>query len=108
MLAADVEFHGDGGGVASAVQRAVVGCGPVARLMRGIFDRAEKFEVDVSEVSVNGQPGLLFKDCQGAVVSVLSVQVADDKVRALHSIINPDKLHHLGKVSDLARMSKSR
>lgn len=106
MLAADVEFHGDGGGIASAVQRPVVGCGPVARLIRGIFERAAQHGVGISEAVVNGQPGLLFKDSEGALISVWSVQAAEGKVGSVHGVINPDKLQHLGQVSKLARLKK--
>ena len=108
LLAADVEFHGDGGGIASAVQHAVVGSVPVSRLMLGIFRRATQYGLHYSETVVNGQPGLWFQDGEGGVISVMSVHVVDGKVGAIYSVINPDKLQHLGEVSSLAEFRRSR
>ena len=59
MLATEVEFHGDGGGVASAVMHPVIGSDLVARLIHGIFVKARQYEVVFSEATVNGQPGLI-------------------------------------------------
>ena len=106
MLAADVEFHGDGGGVASAVLHPVIGAGAVARLMHGIFVKARQYDLIFSEATVNGQPGLLAKTSAGELISVMALQIVDGKIQALHSVINPDKLMHLGTVSDLARLPK--
>jgi hypothetical protein len=38
------------------------------------------------------------------VISVFSLDVADGVVQAINSVVNPDKLGHLGPVSDLARL----
>ena len=107
MLAADVEFHGDGGGIASAVQHAVIGSVSVSRIMLGIFRRAKQYGLHYSEVVVNGQPGLRFQDDEGGVISVMSLHVVDGTVGAIYSVINPDKLQHLGEVSSLARLRPS-
>jgi RNA polymerase sigma-70 factor (ECF subfamily) len=32
---------------------------------------------------------------------VLAVDIADGRVQTVHSIVNPDKLRHLGPVGDL-------
>ena len=104
MLATDVEFHGDGGGIASAVLHPVVGSNAVARLMHGIFAKARQFDIAVCEATVNGQPGLIAKSSTGELISVMALQIVDGKVRAFHSVINPDKLKHLGAISELARL----
>ena len=36
------------------------------------------------------------------VVNVLVLDIADGLVQAIRSVVNPDKLHHLGPVSDVA------
>jgi hypothetical protein len=44
---------------------------------------------------VNGQPGAQVSDPSGAVLGVLSLQIADGQIQALHNVLNPDKLRHL-------------
>jgi RNA polymerase sigma-70 factor, ECF subfamily len=106
MLAADVEFHGDGGGVATAVLHPVIGNEAVARLMHGIFSKAKLYDITFVEATVNGQPGILAKTSGGELISVMALQIVDGKIQAFHSVINPDKLTHLGQISDLARLRK--
>jgi RNA polymerase sigma-70 factor (ECF subfamily) len=50
---------------------------------------------------VNGQPGGLALDPDGRVISVFTLDIADGTVQAIRSVVNPDKLVHLGPVSDL-------
>jgi RNA polymerase sigma-70 factor (ECF subfamily) len=51
--------------------------------------------------------GLLY-DADGRVVSVLELDVAGGMVQAMHAVVNPDKLGHLGPVSDEARRPERR
>jgi RNA polymerase sigma-70 factor (ECF subfamily) len=51
---------------------------------------------------VNGQPGAIFRDAAGLVAGVMVLDIADGRVHTIRSIVNPDKLRHLGPVSDLA------
>ena len=53
---------------------------------------------------VNGQPGAVTYDAAGRVVNVFALDIADGQVQAIRSVVNPDKLGHLGPVSDLARL----
>jgi RNA polymerase sigma factor (sigma-70 family) len=53
---------------------------------------------------VNGQPGAVAYDAEGRVVSVFALDVADGMVQAIRAVVNPDKLGHIGPVSDLARL----
>ncbi len=53
---------------------------------------------------VNGGPGIITHDGQGKVVSVLSLEVLDGVIQTVRGIVNPDKLQHLGAVSDLLRL----
>jgi RNA polymerase sigma-70 factor (ECF subfamily) len=34
---------------------------------------------------------------------VAGLDIADGQIQAIHSVVNPDKLGHLGPVSDVAR-----
>jgi RNA polymerase sigma-70 factor (ECF subfamily) len=49
---------------------------------------------------VNGQPGVMFLDPDGALLNVVSLDIVDDQIQTLRAVSNPDKLRHLGKVSD--------
>ena len=103
MLAPDVVFHGDGGGKAQAIARPLAGRERVVRLIAGIFRRGRFEGTSLRLAWVNGQPGAVLYDAGGRVVTVVELEIADGVVQALHAVVNPDKLGHLGPVSDLAR-----
>jgi len=103
MLAPDVVFHGDGGGKAQAIARPLAGRERVMRLIAGIFRRGRFEGTSLRLAWVNGQPGAVLYDAEGRVVTVVELEIADRVVQALHAVVNPDKLGHLGPVSDLAR-----
>jgi hypothetical protein len=42
-------------------------------------------------------------DAEERVVSVVGLDVADGVVQAIRAVVNPDKLGHLGAVSEVAR-----
>ena len=50
---------------------------------------------------VNGQPGVIFRGPHGGVFSVMSFEVVDGRVATIRSVVNPDKLGHLGRVESL-------
>jgi RNA polymerase sigma-70 factor, ECF subfamily len=61
----------------------------------------------VSRREVNGQPGALFIDREGRLISVMILDVADGQIQAVSAIINPDKLQHLGPLADLSALTGS-
>jgi RNA polymerase sigma-70 factor (TIGR02957 family) len=105
LLAPDVVMIGDGGGKAAAVATPARGQKRVGRFVLGLLRRGQQLRATGTPVRVNGQSGVLFKDAAGLVLGVMVLDIADGKVQAIRSIINPDKLGHLGPVSDLARIS---
>jgi len=102
LLAPDVVMVGDGGGKAWALAEPLAGAERVARFLFGLYRRAPKMGVHVEPTWVNGQPGGISYDGQGRVVNVFVLDIADGLVQTVRSIVNPDKLHHLGPVSDVA------
>jgi RNA polymerase sigma-70 factor (TIGR02957 family) len=102
MLAPDVVFHGDGGGKAQAVGRPLAGRERVMRLIAGIFRRGRLLDASLRLAWVNGQPGAVLYDAQGRVATVVGLEVADGVIQAVRAVVNPDKLRHLGPVSDIA------
>jgi RNA polymerase sigma-70 factor (ECF subfamily) len=104
LLAPDVVVHGDGGGKAQAIGKPLAGRQPVMRLLVDLLRRARILGVWIRLARVNGQPGAVMYDPEGRVVSVIELDIADGVVQAIHGVVNPDKLGHLGPVSDLARL----
>jgi RNA polymerase sigma-70 factor (ECF subfamily) len=109
MLAPDVMLHGDGGGKAQAIGKPVTGRQHVTQLLIGLFRRGRPLGVYLRLAWVNGQPGAVLYDPAGRVMSVIELEtvLAGDGpgvVQAIHAVVNPDKLGHLGPVSDLARL----
>jgi RNA polymerase sigma factor (sigma-70 family) len=105
LLAPDVVFHGDGGGKAQAIGQPMVGRQRVLRLMGGLFRRARVIGAYARLAWVNGQPGAVSYDAQGRVINVFELDIADGMVQAIRSVVNPDKLRHLGPVSDAALLA---
>ena len=57
---------------------------------------------------VNGDPGLISYDGEGRVINVMALEIGGGYVRGIRSIVNPDKLRHLGPVADLGSLLKRR
>jgi RNA polymerase sigma factor (sigma-70 family) len=104
MLAPDVVLHGDGGGKAQAIGKPVAGRQRVTRLLVVGLRRGRTLGASLRLAWVNGQPGAVMYDAEGRVVGVVELDVADGVVQAIRSVVNPDKLGHLGPVSDVARL----
>jgi len=108
MLAPDVVLHGDGGGKAGAVGKPLGGRQRVMRLLVGLLRRARVLGVSLRLAWVNSQPGAVLYDAEGRVVSVVELDVADGVVQTIRAVVNPDKLGHLGPVSDVARLPEKK
>jgi hypothetical protein len=108
LLAPDVVLHGDGGGKAQAIEQPLAGRERVMRLLVGLLRRGRTMGASLRLAWVNGQPGAVLYDAEGRVVSVLELDVADGVVQTIRAVVNPDKLGHLGPVSDVARVADRR
>jgi RNA polymerase sigma factor (sigma-70 family) len=104
MLAPDVVFHADGGGKAQAIGAPLHGREPVARLLAGLFRRGRSLGTSLRLAWVNSQPGAVGYDAAGLVFTVFELEVANGVVHAIRAVVNPDKLGHIGPVSDVARL----
>ncbi|MGO4341461.1 RNA polymerase sigma-70 factor [Pedococcus sp. 2YAF34] len=101
LLAHDVELRGDGGGKVPALGRSLHGRSRVAHTLANWLHALARFpEVTMSPAEVNGAAGAVFRDGQDRVLGVWALDVADGQVTGIHSIVNPDKLGHLGPVGD--------
>jgi RNA polymerase sigma-70 factor (TIGR02957 family) len=109
LLAHDVALHGDGGGKVRAVVHPIFGRRHVARSVlrfMGVVRGIEGFST--RPVEVNGHPGALGFDGQQRILFALSLDIADGQIQGIRGIVNPDKLRHLGPVSDLMPTPPSR
>jgi RNA polymerase sigma-70 factor (ECF subfamily) len=109
MLAHDVAMHGDGGGKVPALARAVHGRTRVARLLVNWMRAATtRFGLSVQRNEVNGQPGAVFLDADGGLAGVMVLDVAEGQIQGVDSIVNPDKLRHLGPLADVHALLRRR
>jgi len=100
LLAPDVVFMGDGGGVAEAALSPVVGAGRVARLLALGLSRIDA--ASLHQAQVNGYPALILR-VDGEVDTVVAVHVDDGLIRGLYAVRNPAKLAHLERETALRR-----
>ncbi len=100
LLAADVQLIGDGGGKVPQLARDVTGGDSVARLLASALPMLMRVDVTVKPHQVNGQPGAIFRDRDGKVLNIWTLDVLDGQIQTIRSVSNPDKLGHLGPVAD--------
>ena len=98
--------YGDGGGkVPGAWRQPIRGRERVAGLLLGMAETARVKGWRIDPVAVNGQPGARVLARDGRLVSVLSLDLADGVVQTVRSIVNPDKLSHLGPLAERAEIA---
>ena len=107
MLAADAVVVGDGGGKAPQWKTPIVGAERIAKLLAGTGAQIREFGLSLEQRHVNGQPGAVLRTSEGEVAVVWTVEIADGVVQTLRSVINPDKLRHLGPVVDARALLRS-
>jgi RNA polymerase sigma-70 factor (ECF subfamily) len=105
LLASDATLTGDGGGKVPALARTLRGRSRVASAL-ATFARnlASVPGLSMRRVEVNGGPGALFLDPQQRLISVWALDIAQGQIKSISSIVNPDKLAHLGPVGDFASL----
>jgi RNA polymerase sigma-70 factor (TIGR02957 family) len=101
LLAHDVELTGDGGGKAPALAKSLLGRSRVAStVMKWLQLAAQYPQVSMRPVEVNGGPGAIFLDEEDRLLAVWAIEIVDGQITGIRSIVNPDKLAHLGPVGD--------
>jgi len=110
LLTDDVAMVGDGGGQVPpgfAITRSVQGAEAVAKLLASFGKRAV-FPAHMAPCVVNGGPGIVIiadLPVGGGVIAVMSLDVQNGRIAAVHGVVNPEKLRHLvplfGPLADL-------
>jgi RNA polymerase sigma factor (sigma-70 family) len=102
LLAHDVTLHGGG------LPKPLKGRVRVARtLLAGVRTATTRLGgISLREVTVNGQPGAMVFDPSERLIGVLALDIAEGgQIQTVTSVINPDKLTHLGPLADLGPLS---
>jgi len=90
LLDPDATATADGGGLAVTFLHPIEGAEQIARAWVEIASRATASTAFL-ERTVNGQPGLVVEQ-DGVIVSVFAFDVADDRIRRIWAVRNPEKL----------------
>ena len=98
VLAPDVVLTSDGGGLAAAARKPIIGVDRVAALLTLL---ANMPDLVVSTAWFNGMPGARI-DVGGAATAV-SLAVEDGRITRIYAIRNPQKLGRLETVAELRR-----
>jgi RNA polymerase sigma-70 factor (ECF subfamily) len=103
LVSDDAVFVGDGGGRAAALPEPIHGRDRVVHLLRAFANQNKRLNLRFEPALVNAQPGAVVRDLDGLVVTVIALDISGGVVHAVRSIVNPDKIGHLGAVSPLTR-----
>jgi len=91
LLSKDVVLYTDGGGKASAVPNPVYGAEDVARFFMVAPQKLMPKDVVRRFAEINGQPGIVVYH-HSQVFGVLTMDVAEGRIRNIYIVRNPDKL----------------
>ena len=69
-------------------------------MLASIFPWLVRIDVTMEPHEVNGQPGAIFRDRDDKVLCTVTLDVLDGQIQTIRSVINPDKLGHVGPVAD--------
>jgi RNA polymerase sigma-70 factor (ECF subfamily) len=100
LLAADAELVADSGGKAPQWGRGAFGAENVARVLTAFWPWLREVDVTIEQRELNGQPGAIFRDRDGRVLNTWTVDVLDGRIQSIRTVLNPDKLAHVGPVAD--------
>jgi RNA polymerase sigma-70 factor (ECF subfamily) len=101
ILAPDVVFLGDGGGVVQAVTAPVVGADRVARLLAIGLSRIAA-AASMQPAQVNGYPALILR-INGEIDGVIAVRIDDGLITGLYAVRNPEKLSRVERETAVSR-----
>ncbi len=109
LLASEVKLTADGGGKVPALGRTLQGRGRVARAIVGYLTKLAPLmpEISLRPAPVNGAPGAVYIDGEGRLLGVIALEIGDGQIHSVSSVVNPDKLAHLGPVGDYVSLLRS-
>lgn len=97
MLAADVQFHADGGGRRPAALRVVEGLADVMRMHEALARRYVDNPSRLVQVGlINGLPGFVTREADG-LLQTTALEIEDGRITGVFIMRNPDKLGRLAQ-----------
>ncbi len=102
ILAPDVVFMGDGGGIRQAALRPVFGADKVAKVLVLGMDAIARSAMTLHPAHINGYPALVMRE-HGEVDTVLAMRIDDGLITGLYAVRNPEKLSHVERETALRR-----
>jgi RNA polymerase sigma-70 factor (ECF subfamily) len=90
LLTDDVVVWTDGGGNAKAAPKPVLGPWRAARFLIHLA-KTVPVNTQVRDVTLNGQPGLVFED-EGEITTAVVVDVLGGRISGIRVVANPEKL----------------
>lgn len=94
LLAEDVRFYSDGGGIRPAAGRILHGAVEVLRGLSAIFRLRHGTPQMVRTAFVNGLPGFVTREPDG-ILQTTALLIEGEQVKAIYVMRNPDKLRHI-------------
>ncbi|MGW6226258.1 RNA polymerase sigma-70 factor [Cellulosimicrobium cellulans] len=101
VLAPDVVAVADGGGLARAARKPVVGADRVVAFLLGGL-RKTAGALSASAVWLNGAPAVRI-ELDGVLAAAVSVTVEDGRITRFYSVVNPSKLERVDAEAALSR-----
>ena len=101
ILAPDVVFLGDGGGIVQAFRTPVTGKSKVSRLIEIGLTRIPA-SATLEPAQVNGYPALILRR-DGEIDTVIALRLDDGLVTGLYAVRNPEKLSRMEQETALHR-----
>jgi RNA polymerase sigma-70 factor (ECF subfamily) len=94
LLSSDAVLRSDGGGKAPAVPNLVYGPENVARAIIGGMKKLVPNNLTRRIALINGEPGVVAY-LEGRPYAVVTIEVADERIKSVYIVSNPEKLAHL-------------
>jgi RNA polymerase sigma-70 factor (TIGR02957 family) len=101
ILAPDVVFLGDGGGIKQAVPRPILGADKVARALASGWGKVAG-STSWRPAQVNGYPALIVH-LDGELDTVVAVRIEGGLITGIYAVRNPEKLSHMQRENVLSR-----
>jgi hypothetical protein len=104
-----VVLTADGGGKVPALAQSLRGRSRVASTLIDYSVRRAALlgRTEVRPTEINGGPGALYLDPQQRLIAVVALEIAGDRITGIKSIVNPDKLAHLGPTIDFESLLRT-
>src|ERR687893_399015 len=102
LLSEDVILWSDGGGKVKAALNPIRGADKVIRWFAGVLQKTPP-GLTFRTASVNGRPGAVGYYADGSPQSVVTLDVEGEGIRAIHFIVNPEKLENIPPLEEVER-----